>query len=91
MLSEKQKRGAQLDILKKLREQGMPNRDNEMNVMFDLGVDEDGRIAQNKKEDEEEPTSEEAKKKKGSSQPALTPLPVGGGLMKPKKKNPLSF
>lgn len=70
MLSEKQKRDTQLSILEKLRNKGAPGKepsDNEMNGMFDLGVDDSGKIAYNGEETPEEKKrreAEEAKKKK---------------------------
>lgn len=99
MLSEKQKREAQLSILEKLRKKGAPGKepsDNEMNGMFDLGVGEDGKIAYNEGEpqpetDESEDVVPYAPGKRRGSQPALTPLPVGGGLLKPKKPSKKSM
>jgi hypothetical protein len=94
MLSEKKRREEQLSILEKLKQKGVPSKDNEMNTMFDLGVDEDGKIALNSDEESEEPMDEEeiippmAPKKK--PQPAMTPLPVGGNALKPKKKRSLT-
>lgn len=93
MLSEKQKRETQLSILEKLRKKGAPGKepaDNEMNGMFDLGVDDEGKIAYN--EGEPQPETDEgedmvpyAPGKRGGSQPAMTPQRVGGSLLKPKK------
>ena len=99
MLSEKQKREAQLSILEKLRKKGAPGKepsDNEMNGMFDLGVGEDGKIAYNEGEEPIEPTPEEdtvpyAPGRGSRSKPALTPLPIGGGLLKPKKPSKKSM
>lgn len=101
MLSDKQKREAQLSILEKLRKKGAPGKepsDNEMNGMFDLGVDDDGKIAYNEGELQPETETEEgedvvpyAPGKRRGSQPALTPLPVGGGLLKPKKPSKKSM
>lgn len=74
MLSEKQKRNAQLSILEKLRSRGVPGKepsDNEMNGMFELGIDDGGKIAYAAEGGEEETPEEkkrreveEAKKKK---------------------------
>lgn len=89
MMSEKSKREEQLSILEKLKKKGVPSKDNEMNAMFELGVDEDGRIAM---AEEEEPQPEEDTVPyapgKAPSKKAITPPNVGGSYLKPKKKLP---
>lgn len=58
MLSESQKRKGQLSILEKLREQGMPEREESMDSMF-AQVDEEGKVVPGA-----EGSEEEKKKKK---------------------------
>lgn len=52
MLSESQKRKGQLSILEKLREQGMPEREESMDSMF-AQVDEEGKVVPGSEEEEE--------------------------------------
>jgi hypothetical protein len=94
MLSEKQKRETQLSILEKLRKKGAPGKDNEMNGMFDLGVGEDGKIAYNEEENPDEvPIEDQGDEVPYAKRPqkAITPLPVGGSLLKPKKPSKRSL
>lgn len=97
MLSEGQKRKAQLSVLEKLRRKGMPERspEEDMNSMFGLEIDEEGKVAQiepiaaeGEATDEEQPIEVPLAPGKRSTgpQPAVTPLPIGGTLAKPKKK-----
>jgi hypothetical protein len=89
MLSEKARREEQLSVLERLKKKGVPSKTNEMNTMFELGVDEDGRIAQADVEEEETPPEEDTvpyAPGKRMPKKALTPLPVGGGPARPKKK-----
>jgi 6-phosphogluconolactonase/glucosamine-6-phosphate isomerase/deaminase len=86
MLSEKQKRETQLSILEKLRKK--------MNGMFDLGVGEDGKIAYNEEENPDEvPIEDQGDEVPYAKRPqkAITPLPVGGSLLKPKKPSKRSL
>ena len=88
MLSEKTRREEQLSVLERLKKKGVPSKTNEMNTMFELGVDGDGRIAQADVEEEETPEEDTVPYAPGKKGPkkALTPLPVGGGPARPKKK-----
>lgn len=90
MLSEKARREEQLSVLEKLKKKGVPSKKDEMNTMFELGVDGDGRIAQAGIEEETPPEEDMVPYAPGKSplKKAMTPQNVGGSYLKPKKKLP---
>jgi len=95
MLSEKARREEQLSVLQKLKKKGMPERpaEDDMRSMFDLTKDVEPLLAEDEAaardgEEEEEVVDTEVPYAPGKRMPkkALTPLPVGGGPARPKKK-----